>query len=138
MAFIAFYFCFRAHYYSSATGLIGIFDALNAVNVSSCGEVWSLDILHQTVGVDVRIVDVCAASVNDFSEIVRGNVCRHSHGDTVSAVYKQVGNLCRHDGRFCQRIVKVVCHVDSVLFEVVHNVLAHLGQPALCITHGGR
>ena len=101
-------------------------------------EVRGGDVLHQSVGADLRVIDVGAASVDHFSKIVCRDIGCHTDGNTVATVDEQVGNLCRHDGWFLQRVVKVVHHIDCVLVDVVHDVLTHLGEAALGVTHGCR
>ena len=133
----AFYFRLCSHHDTSSTGLVGILHALYTIYISTCREIRSLDILHKSFGIDIVVVDISAASVNHLSEVVCRNIRRHTHGDTVTAVHEQVRNLCRHDGRFNERVVEVVHHVNRIFVEVVHNVLSHLGESAFRISHGG-
>ena len=94
--------------------------------------------LHQSVGVYVGIVYIGAAAVNHLAEVVGGYVCSHTHGNTVASVHQQIRYLGGHHRRLLKRVVEVVHHVHGVLLEVVHDVLAHFGQTALRVTHGGR
>ena len=137
MRVAALYLCLGAYHDASASGLISVFHTLDAVDIGSCGEVGRLDILHESVGIDIRIVDIGAAAVNHLSQVVGGYIGGHTHSDTVAAVDEQVGYFCRHDGRLCERVVEVVHHVDRIFLQVVHDVLAHLVEPALGVTHGG-
>ena len=134
----ALYFGLGAHYYAPAPRLVGVAHSLYAVDVCPGGEVGRLDVLHQSVGVDVGIVYVGAATVYHLAEVVRRYVGGHAHGYSVAAVDEQVGYFRRHDGRLLQGVIKVVGHVDGVLVEVVHDVLAHLRQAALGVSHGRR
>ena len=123
------------HYDASATSSIRVAHALYTIYICPCGEVGSLDVAHQSVHVNVRIVNICAASVDYLAQVVRRYVGSHAHGNTVAAVHEQVGYFRRHDGRLLQRVVKVVHHVDGLLVKVVHDVLAHLREAALRVTH---
>ena len=125
-----------AHHDASASRLVGVSHALYAIDIGARGEVGSLDIAHQSVGVDVGVVDIGAAAVNHLAQVVRRHIGSHTHGNTVTTVHQQVGHLGRHDARLRQRVVEVVHHVDGVLLQVVHDVLAHLRQAALSVTHG--
>ena len=64
------------------------------------------------------------------------DVRRHTHCDTVAAVHQQVRNLCRHHRRLYQRVVEVVRHIHGVLLQVIHDMLTHLAQSALRVSHG--
>ena len=138
VAVVALYLGLGTHENATLSRLVGIFYTLQAVDVGTCGEVGGGDVLHQSVGADLRVIDVGAASVDHFSKIVCRDIGCHTDGNTVATVDEQVGNLCRHDGWFLQRVVKVVHHVDCVLVDVVHDVLTHLGETALGVTHGCR
>ncbi len=126
------------HNDASASRLVGVAHALQTVDVGARGEVGAGNILHQPVGIYIRIVDVGAAAVDDLAQVVRRHVGGHAHGNAVAAVDQQVRNLRRHDAGLDERVVEVVLHVDGVLLKVVHDVLAHLRQAALGVTHGCR
>ena len=114
------------HHDTSAPRLIGILDSLQTVYVCPCREVGSRNELHQSVCRNIRIVDIGTAAVNHLAEIMRRDIRRHAHGNAVTAVYQQIGNLRRHHGRLAQRIVEVVDHVHRILLDIVHDVLTHL------------
>ena len=82
--------------------------------------------LHKSVGVDVWIVDIGAASVYHLAEVVCRDVGSHTYGDTIAAIDQEVRNLCRHNRRLHKGVVEVGIHIDGVLLEVVHDVLSHL------------
>ncbi len=126
-----------SHDDASASRLVGVAHALQSEDVGSRREVGRLDVLHESVRVYVRVVDVCAATVDDLAEVVRRYIGSHADGDAVSSVHEEVRNLRRHYGRLLERVVEVVHHVDGLLLKVVHDVLAHLGESALRVTHGG-
>ncbi len=116
----------RTHDNASPTSFVGIFHSLYTIYISTCREIRSLDITHQSVNIDFWIIDICATSVNDFTEIMGRNICRHTYSNTVSAIYEQVWNLCWHDCRLNERIIEVVRHVNRILVKVIHDVLSHL------------
>ena len=68
-------------------------------------------------------------------------MCRHigghTYGDTVTTIDEQVRHLRRHDGRLLQRVVEVVHHINGLFVKVVHDMLTHLRESALCVTHSG-
>ena len=84
----AFDFRLGAHHDASASSLVSLLHTSQTVDISTRREVRSLDILHQSVYVDVRIVDICAAAVNHLAEVVCRNVRSHTHSNTVTAVHQ--------------------------------------------------
>ena len=84
------------HHDTSATCFVSLAHALQAIDICACREVGCLNVLHQSVGVDIRIVDICAAAVDNLAEVVCRHVGSHTHGDTVAAVHKKVRYLGRH------------------------------------------
>lgn len=126
------------HHNTSTTGGISIANALQTIDIRSRGEVRSRNILHQSVEVDVGIVNICAAAIDNLVEVMGRNVCGHAHGNTVASVDQEVRNLRRHHRRLLECVVEVVHHVDGILLNIVHDVLTHLRQAALGITHGSR
>ena len=129
-------FRFGAHHDPSASGFVGSLHALHAHDVASGGEVGCFHVVHQPFGVDVRIVDESHAAVNHFSQVVRGHIRGHTHGNAAGTVHQEVGDARRHHGGFVERVVKVAVHVHRFLVEVLHHGFAHLGQSGFRVTHG--
>ena len=123
---------------TTTTGLVSVLHTLDTIDGSTCREVWSRNIFHQAIGVDVRIVDVSTAAIDDLTQVVGRNIGSHTHGDTVTTIHQEVRNLGRHHGRFLEGVIEVVHHIDGFLVQVVHDVLTHLREAALSITHGSR
>ena len=90
------------HHDSSPTRFIGIFHALQTVDISTCGEVGSLDILHQAFGINIRIVDIGTAPVDDLTQVMCRDIGSHTYCNTVTTVHQQVRNLRRHHARLRQ------------------------------------
>ncbi len=121
----------------AATGLVRLLDSAHAHDDAAGREVRSLDVLHQAVGVDVRIVDVGADSVTAFAQIVRSHVSGHTDGDTRRSVKKKKRSLCRQHRRLFLRVVEVKRHIHSVLVDVGKNIICHLLKLRLGVPHGG-
>ena len=126
MRVAAFYLRFCPHDDAPTAGFISIPYTLYTVNICACWEIGGFDIFHQAICINFRIVNICATTINDFSKVMCGNVCRHADGNPVTSIDKQIGNLCRHYSRLQKRVVEIVCHVDSILLEVIHDVFSHL------------
>ena len=138
VALLTLYLSLRTHDDASAASLVGILYALNTIYICTRREVRSLDILHQAVGVYLRIVYVSTATVDYLTQIVRRNVRRHTDGDTVTTIHQQVRDTSRHHRRLLQRVVEVVHHIHGILLQVIHDVLTHLREAALRVTHSSR
>ena len=67
---------------SASSCFISVLDALNALDKTSGREIRSLDILHETVRVNVRVVDICADRIAALAEVMRCHVCGHTYGNT--------------------------------------------------------
>ena len=137
MSFSTLDLCLGTHHDTATTCLVGITHTLQTIDISACGEVGTRDILHQTVGVDIGVVDIGTAAVDDLREVVGRHVGCHTYGDTITTIHEEVRYLSRHDGGLFERVVEVVHHIHSVLIEIVHDVLTHLRESALRVTHGG-
>ena len=114
------------HYDTSATCFVGILHALQAIDISTCWEVGTWDILHQAFGIDIRIVDISAATIDYLAQVVGRHIGSHTYGNTVTTVNQQIRNLGRHNGWLLERVVEVRRHIYGFLIQVVHNVLTHL------------
>ena len=132
------YLCLGSHDNASTTSLIGILNALYSIYICSRWEIRSLDKLHESVGVNILVVDICAATVNHLTQVVGRNIGGHTHGDTITSIDEKIRNLCRHHTRLYKRVVEVVHHIHGVLLQVVHDMLTHLRKAALSVTHGSR
>ena len=127
-----------AHHDAAAAGLVGLPDAAAAHDDAAGREVRTLDVLHQFVRGDLGIVDVGADGVAAFAQVVRGHVRGHADGDAGRAVQQEQRRLRGKDRRFLEGVVEVQVHVDGVLVHVGEDVLGHLLELGLGVTHGGR
>ena len=138
MAFITFDFGFGTHHNTATSGLISLANTLYTIYICTSREVWRFDILHQSIKFNIGIINVSTATINHLSKVVSRYIGSHTHGNTVSTIDQKIRNLRRHDTRFNERIIEVVGHVYGILLQVVHNVLTHLAESALRVTHGSR
>ena len=126
------------HHNTTTTSLVGIAHSLQTIDVCACGEIRTWDILHQSISIDIRIVDISTATINNLCQIMGRHVGSHTYSNTITTIYQQVRNLGRHHSRFNERVVEVRSHVNSFLIKVVHDMLTHLREAALCVSHGSR
>ena len=113
----------RTDHDTSAACLECILDALTSLDDASCREIRTLDILHEFLDGDLRIVDVCADSVTALGKVVRRHVCRHTYRDTRRTVQEKERKLGRKDRRLLERVVEVVLEINGILVEVSKNLV---------------
>ena len=138
MILITFDFGSSTNHDTSSTCFICILHTLDAINSSTCREIWSRDILHQFIEFDIRIINIRTATIDDLTQIMCRNIRSHTYSDTVTTINKEIRNLSRHYRRLLQSIIEVVDHIDGFLIKVVHNMFTHLTESALRITHSSR
>ncbi len=71
----------RAHDDAAAAGAVRVADPAAADDERAGREVGALDVLHQALDVDLRVVDHRDDGVDRLAEMVRRHVRRHPHGD---------------------------------------------------------
>ena len=104
------------------------------------GEVRPFNELQKIIDADfvyfIEVIDQIDGGVNDFGQIVGGNVGRHAHGDAIGAVDEKVGQCGRQDARLLERGIKVVGPVDRVLLDIRQHQIADGCQARFGIAHG--
>ena len=131
-------FGFGAQHHAAASRLVGTANACISENIGTSGEVWAFDVLHETVDVNIGIVDIGHAAVDDFAEIVGGHVRGHTHGDTGGAVDQERGDARGQHRRLVARVVVVAVHVHRFLLNVLHHGFTHEAHFGFGVTHGRR
>ena len=106
-----------------------------ALDNTSCREIRPLDIVHEFIDGDIRIVDIRADGVATLTEIMRGHVRRHTHCYTGRAVEQQERSLCRKHNRLLQCIVEVILEINSILVYVREHLLGKFLKFCLRIPH---
>ena len=92
--------------------------------------------MHQTVSVDVRIVNVGADGIAAFAEIMRRHVGGHTYGNTCRSVQQQERRLGRQHCRLLYRIIEVQLEVYGILLHVAEDIIGKLFQLGLGVSHG--
>ncbi len=108
----------RAHDDAAAAGAIRVADPAAADDDRAGREVGTLDVLHQALDVDLRVVDHRHDGVDRLAEMVRRHVRRHPDGDAGGAVDEEVREAGRQHGRLAPRLVVVRLEVDGVRVDV--------------------
>ena len=128
---------FTSHFDCAAASLVR-FSNLASIchNATAQREVGPLHVLHQLRGGCVGVLDEVHAGLDDFGQVVWRNVGRHSHGDTLGSIDQQVRIPSRQNNRFFARCVVVGTHVDSVVTQLVHELLSDLRQLRFGVSFG--
>ena len=121
-----------------APGAVGLDDAGASVDDAGGGEVRPLDVLHQPVDADVRVVHQRQQAIDHFAQIVRRNVGGHAHGNAGTAVDKQVGRLGGQHLRHGQGVVVVGAEGHRLLVQIRQQFGGQAGHAHLGVAHGGR
>ena len=127
-----------AHHDPAAAGLVGILHPFHPVDDTAGGEVWSLDVLHQPLHGDVRLVDHRHAAIDHLRQVVGRHVGRHADRDACGTVDEEVGNLGREHRGLLQAVIEVVGEVDGLLVEIGEHLLGNLAKAGLRVPHGRR
>ena len=106
--------------------------------VQPVGKSGALDMMHQALDRDVRIVDLRADGVDHLAEVVRRNVRCHPDGDASATIDEQVGKGGGKDRRFGPGLVVVGDEIHGVLLHVVHERCTQVREPRFRVTHGRR
>ncbi len=129
---------FGAHDEAAAAGAIGGFDAFPAGDVGAGRKVRAGDDLHDFFQGGVRLFDQENGGVDDFAQVVWGNVGSHTDGDAAGAVDEQIRNTRRQDHGLFTGLVKVGNKVDGFFFEVGEDVFGDFRQARFGVPHGRR
>ncbi len=120
----------------AATGRVGVADPLGAEDDAAGREVRPLEVLHQPVEVDVRVVDERDRGVDRLADVVRRDLGRHADGDARGAVDEQVRVPRRQDRRLGLAPVVVRGEVDRVHVQVAKHLHREPGEAGLGVPHG--
>ena len=122
----------------AAAGGVGVADALAAEDRAGGREVGALDVLHQALDVDRRVVDVGDRGGDHLAQVVRRDVGRHADGDARAAVDEQVGEARRQHDRLLARAVVGGDEVDRLGVDVAQHLGGQAVQARLGVAHGRR
>ena len=125
----------RSHDDAAAAGPVRLADPLAAEDDPAGREVRALDVLAQTLDVDVRVVDHRHHPVDHLGEVVRRDVGRHADGDPRGSVDEQVGEPRREDRGLAAALVVVGDEVDGVRVDVAEQLGRDPREACLGVAH---
>ena len=122
----------------STTRLKILADTADAAELATCGKIRPLDIFHQLVKRDVRIVDLGTGRVDGLAEIVRRYIGSHADGDPSASIDQQIWNRGGENGRLLTRVVVVWNEVHRIMVHILHEDGSQGTQTCLSVSHGSR
>ena len=111
---------------------------IRAIDDTARREVGSFDDIHQIVEFDMRIIDHRDSAVDNFGEIMGGDVRRETHCDTRCAVDEQVRKSTGQHIGFFQGIVEIQAVGNGIFFKIAEHLLRDGSETRLGITHRSR
>ena len=126
-----------AHEDAPAPGAVRLHDASAAIDDRAGGEIRPLDVFHQAIDGNARIVEQREAAVDHFDEVVRRDVRGHAHGDAGGAVDEQIRHPRRQHFRDVEGFVVVEDGVDGLFIQIHEHLAADLRHPHLGVARGG-
>ncbi|VTR65876.1 putative Val start codon [Desulfosarcina cetonica] len=124
------------HAHDTATGFVGITNALQALNHPTGGKIRAGDKRHQFTAGNLGSVNQGLDALDDFGKIVWRNVGGHAHGDTGRAVDQEGREFGRQDRWFLKRLVVVGDHVDGLFVQVLEHFVGQALHADLGVPHG--
>ena len=126
---------FGAHHHRAAAGQISRFGAALTQNQTTSRKIRPRNDIDQLIGRDVRIINISAAGINHFAQVMRRHVGCHADGDTVGTVDQQIRKTCRQNRRFLHAFIIVGHKVNRVVLNVFNQLVGDLGKSGFGITH---
>ena len=108
-----------------------------AADDGSRGEVRAGQKLHELIHRGFGVVQQVDRGVDDFAQIVGGDVGRHAHADAGAAVDQQLGELGRKHRGFHVGLVEGGHHVHGLFFDVGQHLVGNAFHAALGVAAGG-
>ena len=123
---------------TAAAGLIKLTQSVTAADDRSAGKVRSGKIIHKLIHGKFRIVQQSHSSINNFAEVVSGNIRRHTHTDTGRTINQQLGEFGRQYRRLDIGFIKGRHHIHSVFLDILKHLFGKTLHAALRITARSR
>ena len=132
---LALNFGLTANHDFAATGLIGLSYAIITIDDTARWEVGSLNVLHQFVDGNLRIIDIGTDAIDTLREIVGRHIGSHTDSDAVGTIDEKCRDTCGEHLGLHECAVEVWHHIDGILVDVTKHLLGNLRETCLGITH---
>ena len=121
------------HYPASARG-VSLKDARRTVDGSVCREVRTFDVFHKLGNGTLGVIHTVDSGVNDLTEIVGRDICRHTDSDSDSSIYKEVREAGGKNAGLSSSVIEVRHKVNDLFFKVSHKRVSYLRHSRLGVT----
>ena len=81
------------HLNAPAAGAIGLHNAGPAINNGAGRKIRALDMFHQAININIRVINQRQTAIDDLGEIMGRYVGGHTHSNTAGAIHQQVRHL---------------------------------------------
>ena len=109
---------FGTHVYAATTRVVGIMYTLRTVDYAGGREVRTWQMFHDSIDIQFRIFTQGDRGIDNFIEIVRRDIGRHTHCDTCRTIDQQPRNAGREHQWLILGFIVVGTEIDRLLFEV--------------------
>ena len=133
--FILFNITPGANLYSATTCPVCLYDAATTVNDSGGRKIRSFHIFHQTIDIQVRILNQSKTGIDYFGQVMWRYICRHTNGDTTGAIDQQIGNPRRQYFRHLQSAIIVINEINCFLVKVSQQFMGDLLHADFGVSH---
>ena len=109
-----------------------------ALNQAPCWEIRSLNLSHQLINGDIRIINHHAQAIYYFPQIVRRNIGCHADGNPIGTIDQKIRDTGWQYYRFLQRTIIVWHKINGILVQIPEHFHSQFGHTHFSITHSGR
>ncbi len=122
----------------SSAGTVGIHNTVPSHDLTPCGEIRPRKKLHELSQLHLSVINHVTEGIHHFSQIMRGKVGGHTHGDSRSSVYKKIRHPGGEHQRLLEGVIKIGTPVHGVFINIRQHILSEGMKLSLGIPHGRR
>ena len=94
--------------------------------------------LHQTFGGYIRIVDQFQRRIDNFAQVMRRNIGRHTHSNTARAIDEHIGKAGREHGRLRVFAIIIEFKINRVFVDIREQISGRFVHAHFGIAHRRR
>ena len=136
--FRRFYLRARAHCDAAATGRVSRVNAAAPHDETGGREIGTGQVFYQFVNLNVGVVQTRERGVNNFGQVVRRNIGRHTNRDTRRTVDQQVRHARRQNNGLALGIVVVRGEINGFFVQVGQQFVRDTRQTHFGVAHRRR
>ncbi len=117
--------CGAAHHNKTTSGMVGRSYSAPSMDLSAGWKIGAGYNADQFVNARVRVLNQQAERRDNFTQIMRRDVCCHADSDTPGTVYQEPRQFARKDRRFLFGFVVVGDKIDRIPVEIFEHLTSH-------------